>query len=260
VIDVGAGRMYVFGLIATVAFGCASTGTDNTDDGRTQDQKAAALNAQLGSDYFRQGNWEEAKRKLDKALDQDPRNVEANMVAGLLYDRLGEQSKAESYLQKAVSLDAKNPETRNALAVYLCRHGKYQAGEKEALAASLEPLYKTPWSALYNAGYCARNAGDFARAEQHFRKALEISPRFAPALYEMADLEFRSGEFLTARAFLERHLAAAPASPAALLLGARIEKSLNNRSLAADYARRLRSDYPTSDEVKILAELERTGR
>lgn len=252
-----------FTLLAAAAIGCSGGGTKtHTGDDRdlTQKQQAASLNAQLGQDYFRQGDLEEAKQKLDRALEQDSHNVQAHMVAGLLYDRLGEQAKAESHLQRAVQLDEKNPDARNALAVYLCSHGKFDAGEKHALAAAAEPLYKTPEMALYNAGFCARSAGDAARAEKHFRRAIEIQPRFAPALYEMADLEFRNGQYLIARAFLERHFAVAKPSSSSLLLAVRIESALGNKSLAADYSRRLRTEFTTSDEAKKLSELEHPTR
>ncbi len=255
-------RIGLFLLLATLVIGCAGGGTKITDDSRnlSKRQQASEINAQLGSDYFRQGNWQEAKLKLDRALEEDSHNVQAHMVAGLLYDRLGELDKAESHLERAVSLDEKNPETRNALAVFLCSHGKYQEGEKQALLAAAVPLYKTPEWALLNAGICARNSGDLAAAEKHFRRALQYQPRFAAALYEMANLELRAGQFLVARAFFERHLADGPISPAALLLGVRIETALNNKSMAADYARRLRTDYATSDETKALAEFERSGK
>jgi type IV pilus assembly protein PilF len=253
-------RSCVVLALVLVVTGCAG-GTNTRDSSElTQRQQAASLNAQLGSDYFRQGNWEQAKEKLDRALEQDPRNVQAQMVAGLLYDRLGEQGKAEAHLQRAVALDEKNPEVRNAYAVYLCRHRKFEAGEKHALQAATDPLYKTPEWALLNAGHCALGAGDIARAEKHFRRALEIQPRFAPALYEMANLEFQAKQFLLARAFFERHMSSAEVSAAALWLGVRIETALGNRSLAADYARRLKKDFTTSDETKALLEFERTAK
>jgi type IV pilus assembly protein PilF len=253
-------RCVLFVLLAAAVVGCATGGT-KTGDSRdlTQKQQASQINAQLGTDYFRQGNWEEAKLKLERALDQDPRNVQAQMVGGMLYMQLGERDKAETHLRKAVSLDDKNPDTHNTLAAFLCRYGKFEEGEKHALIAAAEPLYKSPESALYNAGNCARGHGDLPRAEAHFRKAIELQPRFAPALFELADLEFRSGEFLIARAFLERHNQVAQPSPASLLLAVRIETALGNKSLAADYARRLRNDFTTSDEAKALAAFERSG-
>lgn len=254
-------RVGVFGLLAAAAFGCGGGNMPRSEGSDlTQRQQAAALNAQLGADYFRQGDWKEAKVKLEKALDQDSKNVEAHWVAGLLYDRLNEQDKALSHLQRAVSLDERRPETRNALATYLCRHGKYEQGEKHALTAAAEPLYKTPELAFLNAGYCAQGLNDAQRAEKHFRRALEVQPRFAPALHEMADLEYRNGQYLVARAFLERYFASSQPTSASLLLGYRIETALNNKSMAADYARRLRTDFTTSDEAKSLPPLDRSGR
>lgn len=256
------GRFAFFAVLAVAALGCESGGSARTKDQKdpTQREKAAQLNAQLGTDYFRQGNWSEAKSKLERALEQDSRNVQANMMAGLLFDQLGEQSKAESYFRRAVSLDEKNPETHNFYAVFLCRHGKNDAGEKQALIAASDPLYKTPESALLNAGTCARNGGNLANAEKHFRRALQLQPRFAPALFEMADLNFRANQLMPARAFLERNLAASPAGPRALLLAYKIEAALGNRSVAADYARRLRNDFTTSDEAKALAEIEHPSK
>lgn len=249
-------RSYAFLLLAAAVVGCGGTKTRDSHE-LTQRQQAAVQNAQLGTEYFRQGDWENAKDKLDRALEQDSRNVTANMMAGLLYDRLGESKKAEGYLERAISLDEKNSEARNFFATYLCGHRKFEQGEKQALMAAADPLYKTPESALQNAGNCAQGAGDLARAEKHYRRALQIQPRFPPALLQMAELQFRAKQYLPARAFLERYLAAAPVSASALLLGVRIETNTGNRSLAADYARRLRNEYPTSDETKALAEFER---
>ena len=181
-------------------------------------------------------------------------------TAGLLYDRLGETDKAESHYSRAVSLESKNPDLRNNFAVFLCRHQKYERGEKEALIAIADPLYKTPEVAYLNAGFCARGAGDSKRAEQYFRRSLALQPRFAPALLEMADIEYQTKNLLPARAFLERYMATQPPSPVALWLGVRIERELGNRSMAADYARRLTNDFPTSDETKALLESGRAAR
>ena len=237
----------------------ACSGSKTVKD-QNQRGDAANLNLQLGIDYFRKGELQLAKDKIDRALEQDPRNANLQSTAGLLYDRLGETSKAENHYSEAVSLEPKNPELRNNFAVFLCRHKKYDKGEKQALLATADPLYRTPEVAYLNAGFCARGAGDPKRAEQHFRRALALKPRFAPALLEMADLEFKQQNYLPARAFLERHLAVQPAGPQALWLGVRIEQALGNRALAGDYGRRLTGDYPTSDEAKAFMEAARAAR
>ncbi|HKQ84528.1 MAG TPA: type IV pilus biogenesis/stability protein PilW [Steroidobacteraceae bacterium] len=224
---------------------------------KAQPERAAEINLELGIDYLRKGNLEQAKEKIDRALEQDSRNAKAQAAAGLLYDRLGEQNKSESHFERAISLDSKNPEIRNNFAAILCQRGKYERGEKMALAAISDPLYKTPEVALMNAGNCRRSAGDVKGAEEHFRKALERKPRFGPALYQLADLEFGQQNYMPARAFLERYMEVARANSASLWLAYRIERQLGNAAAADSYARRLRNEFPTSNETKELIQSER---
>src|SRR3546814_13381920 len=67
-----------------------------------------------------------------------------------------------------------------------------------------DPFYKTRAMAYGNAGRCAVEAGLMERAEGYFRKALEIDPNFADVLEDMASLSLRRGDFLRARAFIQR--------------------------------------------------------
>jgi len=231
--------------------------SSNDQLGKKDMEAAASYNVQLGISYLTQGNLSEAKNKLDRALEQNPKNAEANFVAGLLYDRLGENKKADSYYSRAVDLDPKNSEVLNGYAAFLCRKGSRDKGEKLALEAAANPLYKTPEVALTNAGNCSLDGGQLNKAEQYFRKALTVQPKYTPALLQMAELELKASNLLPARAFLERYQQAAKPNAASLWLGVRIERGLGNNTAAMDYARRLKEDFPTSDETKALLELER---
>jgi type IV pilus assembly protein PilF len=234
--------------------GCTTTGSERS---KPQPERAAEINLELGIDYLRKGNLQQAKDKIDRAVEQNPRYGRAHAVAGMLYDQLGETSKADSHFQRAVSLDPDNPEIKNNYAAYLCGKNRYERGEKLALEAAANPLYNTPEIALLNAGNCARNGGELKRAEESYRRALGIRPRFGEALLQMADLEFRQTEYRSARAFLERHLAVARATPVTLWLGARIERGLGNKAQAQQYEQRLKSEYPTASQTKELLESER---
>jgi len=215
--------------------------------------EASMRNMDLAIAYFRQGDLSSAKEKIERALEQDSRNAQAQMFAGILYQRLKEDDKADMHFDRALSLESSNSEIRNSYGQFLCARGKYARGEKLLVAAAADTLYKTPELAYLNAGYCARGAGDMKKAEQHFRSALAKNPTFTLALLEMADLEFKSNQPLLARAFLERYFSAASATPAALLLGVKIENALGNRQHAEDYARRLRADFSDSPEARSLA-------
>jgi type IV pilus assembly protein PilF len=111
--------------------------------------------------------------------------------------------------------------------------------------------------ALLNAGNCELSAGDIKGAEENFRKALAVRPRFGEALFQMAELEYRQTEYMSARAFLARYMEVGRTSPATLWLGVRIERGLGNQAQAQHYAQRLKSEYPSADQTKELLESER---
>jgi type IV pilus assembly protein PilF len=118
-------------------------------------------------------------------------------------------------------------------------------------------LYRTPEVGYLNAANCAGNAGNLKAAEEHLRKALAVRPRFAEALYQMADLTYKQTDYLSARGFLERYLAVGRSNPATLWLGVRIERGLGNDTAAQNYAQRLKIEYPRAAQTKELLESER---
>jgi type IV pilus assembly protein PilF len=243
--------LLAIGLLA----GCASSG----DQRKAEPERASQLNLDAGIYYLGRGELKLAKEKLDRAVQQNPRNAMAQATAGLLYHRLGESQKAASHFERAVSLDPKNPDILNNYAIFLCQEKKFERGEKYALQTATDPLYKTPERGYLNAGHCARDAGNLKRAEEHYRSALKLRPRFAPALFEMTELEFKQNNFMAARAFLERYLQVNRADPSALWLGVQIERGLGNASAASDYAQRLKNEFPTAAETKALLETERNS-
>jgi type IV pilus assembly protein PilF len=237
---------------ALVLAGCV-TGGDHSDP-----KQAAAYNTQLGIEYLRQGNLAQAKEKLERAIEQDPQNGIAHAAAGLMYDRLGEPTKAKRQFSRAVALEPDNADILNNYAVFLCSHGEPERGQEYFLKAARNPLYRTPEVALLNAGTCARDAGKVELAEQYLRDAIAVRPGYADALLQLADLQFAAGNGLPARGFLERYFAAGGMGPQALLLGVQIEESLGNSRAAAEYARRLQNEYPTSRQLQELLRRERS--
>ncbi len=220
-------------------------------------QRASQINLDLAVEHLRKGNLALAKEKLDRALEQDPRNAAAHSVAGVLYDRLGEPNKADTHYQRAVSLAPDNAEYKNNYAAYLCQRNRYDRGEKLALQAASNPLYKTREVAYYNAGTCARSGGALDRAEQHFRAALSVRQRFPEALLQLAEIEYEQKNYLSARGFLERYLEIGRTTPATLWLGVQIERALGNAQAAEQYATRLKVEFPNAKQTKELIEAER---
>ena len=229
----------------------ASFAQSATPDKKSLEQ-AAAINTQLAVEYLRHDNLSAAHEVIDKALKQNSRTAETQMTAGMVYDRLGEHKKSLAYFDQAAKLAKDNPDVLNNVAVYLCRSGERKRGEEYFLSAASSPLYKTPAVAYTNAGRCAREDGRLKDAEQYFRKALTFQADQPDALLQLAEVTHELGNNMQSRAFLQRYLSVAPATASTLLLGNRVELALGADDQAAEYAKRLLHDFPSSPEAGSL--------
>ncbi|MEM9385886.1 MAG: type IV pilus biogenesis/stability protein PilW [Pseudomonadota bacterium] len=241
-------------LLASALFaltGCITT-TDNPSPVEESPSEAASFNVQLGANYLRQGNLELAKEKIEKALEQDPELPLAHTYAGLLFDRLGEAERAEGHYRTSLKLQPDDSVTLNLFGAYLCRQTMAEQAERYFLAATRDPLYRTPEVPYTNAGVCLAGAGLLERAESYFRRALDANGRYGDALWQMARLSDQRGRSLQARAFFQRYAEVNSLNAQALWLGVRIERSLGDKSSAQRYADRLLSEFPDSVEARQL--------
>jgi len=216
---------------------------------------AARINARLGVEYMKQGQLAIAQDKIDKALQQDSRDPGVQMAAGLLYEQLREPDKAEKHFRLALKYGSDNPEAQNALGAFYCRNGEAKKGEANFLEAARNPLYRTPEVAYTNAGVCARRAGRLKEAEEYLRLAVNQRNPYPEALLQMANVSFERGNYLQARAFLERYLQTTTGTAGVLLLGYQVEAALGSQDGAREYATQLKSRFPESPEARTLEEL-----
>ena len=232
----------------------AATGCSTTETGALQSnpQTAADLNAELGLAYMEQGKNEEALKKLQHALELNPDSANANHYIAELYRKLGKNPEAEEHYRKALSVAPSDPMLLNNYGVFLCSQHRLDEALKKFLAAVKQPFYKTPEVAYDNAGLCALQIPDMAKAEEYFRSALRLNPRMPDALYELADLSFEQDKYLNARAFVQRYTDVATPNPRILWLGVRVERKLGDEAAADRYAKKLKELFPTAEETKFL--------
>jgi len=231
----------------------AATGCSTTETGVLQSnpQTAADLNAELGLAYMEQGKNEEALKKLQHALELNPDSANANHYIAELYRKLGKNPEAEEHYRKALSVAPSDPMLLNNYGVFLCSQHRLDEALTKFLAAVKQPFYKTPEIAYDNAGLCARQIPDMAKAEEYFRSALRLNPRMPDALYELADLSFQEQKYLHARAFVQRYLDVTTPNPQILWLAVRVERRLGDQAAAARYAQQLKERFPTAEETLL---------
>jgi type IV pilus assembly protein PilF len=249
-------RWIVSGVAVLFVGGCASSGSTTTSN--DSDTSASAYNTQLGIAYLRQGNLPLAKEKLERALKQNPRDADTHTGLALLHDRLDDTKRADDFFRSALRLAPRNPDISNNYAAYLCKRGRYDEGVARFEEVASNRLYRSPEAAYTNAGVCYRTAKRLPEAERSFQRALQIRPNYAEAALQITDLYLERSQVTEARAQIETYLNAFRPTPDLLLIGVRTMRAAGDRLAEERYARRLRLDFPDSQQARALAELQRS--
>lgn len=227
-------------LALLLTAGCASEPRKSDAELR----KAAETNTALGRQYMDRGQYEIALEKLKRAVAYDKTYAPAHTLLGVLYETIGENEDAEVEYRLAVRHDPTDGEVNNNLGAFLCSNGKAREAEPFFDMAVDDPFYTTPQVALTNAGACALDRGELDKAESYLRQSLKIDQKSGASLLPMAEVSYRQGSFLRARAFLQRYEAVAPANEESLRLGVLIETALGDERSAEKYRAELKDKYP----------------
>ncbi|MFC4727510.1 type IV pilus biogenesis/stability protein PilW [Coralloluteibacterium thermophilus] len=211
---------------------------------RADPQRAAETNVGLARGYLERGEPEVALQRLNRALELDPGSADAHTMIAVVYEQVGRPHLAERHYERATRLAPNDGGVLNNYGAWLCRNGRAAEADAWFARALDDPFYRSPGAALANAGACALQAGNQARAEEYFRRAVELRPDDAHALEQLARLSYARGEYLSARAFIERRKGAGPATADTLELGGRIEEALGDMRAAQRYRERLRTEFP----------------
>lgn len=246
-------RILIGGIAFLLMAGCVTSTTKKNSSFEVTDD-AAAQYYQLGARYYRNGNYELARLRLERALELDPRLASAHYTLALTYEQLENDRLALEHYSEAVRVEPNNYDARNAYAVFLCRQQRFDEAEKQFDRAMKVPDNDSRHVMLTNAGACMTQKPDYDKAEKYFRDALEARPAYGDALLQLAALKHKTGDNLHARAFLQRYLAVNKSSSAALYLGIQIEKSLGDERASTDFANQLLRDFPRSPEARRVLE------
>ncbi|NJO12618.1 MAG: type IV pilus biogenesis/stability protein PilW [Gammaproteobacteria bacterium] len=247
------------GLLVGLMLALGACGGDSGQR-ETSPRTAAQYNAELGIAYLQKNNVSEARGKIERALKQDPNNPVVQTAAALLYDRMGETDRADRHYSTVVRLKPKDPEALNNYAIFLCRNQRAAAGERMFLEAAASPLNRQPEMAYTNAAVCARNNARPDEAQRYFEQALSVKAGHREAMEQLAALHLTRGKPEQARNYVLRLLAGDPVSAEALWLAVRVERALGNHTAADSYAKRLKADYPSTEQARALIASERKSQ
>ena len=233
--------------------GCvtSTTGPIKTDP---NNEDAAQINYQLGARYLRAGKYELARDRLLLSIELDPKRAIAHSTLALTYEQLGNLRLARESYEQAVRTDPDNFDVQNAYAVFLCRQNRFDEARTRFERAASVVENDNAEITLTNAGVCMVQKPDYAQAEAYFRQALERKPNYGEALLQLCLLMQKQGEFLSARAFLQRYLSNNMPSASVLYLGVQIEEELGDDHARREFVNQILRDFPSSPEARRVLE------
>lgn len=211
------------------------------------DPSAASLVRQhlvVAEQRLQDGRFDEAEKQARMALRKSDRSADAHTMLALIESARGRSAQAGGYYAKAAELAPEQGVALNNYGAWLCDNGRQAESVAFFDRAIADPAYDRRVSAMANAGACLVSAGQLEQADRYLRPALETSPDNVVALAALAELQYRNGHFLEARAFSQRRLEAGAATPAALLLASQIEDKLGDTRAATRYVQQLAAEFP----------------
>lgn len=212
----------------------------------------AQVHTDLAANYYLREQYAVSLQELAAAVKVSPGYAPAYNMLGLVHGALREDARAEEYFRRAISLSPQYSEAHNNYGMFLCQRKRMQEARERFETALANPLYASPEKALSNAGACALAQGDLDAADMYFQRATLRAPAHAPAQLGLAEVGFRQGRWLAARALLRRLTEQSEVGAQALWLGVRIERRLGDREAEANYGAQLRRRFPVSMQTQWL--------
>ena len=243
------------GLALTLAVGCVTTKPSTP---KWKPEERVDIHVKLGWSYLQRGQLEIAREELERALVLDADDSRANHIMAILQIQLKNAAGADAYFVRAVRGDPENIDVRNDYGVYLCDTSRREQGMQLFDEALASPLNRRREMTYVRAATCLMGGTDWTGAETYLRNALNIEPRYADALYLMAQLKYREQKYMSARAHLQRYFDSGALNSKSLLLAVQVERNLGAQDLESSYAKQLRLQYPKSPEAKQLGRVRRT--
>ena len=212
----------------------------------------AKLRTELAALYFQAGDSIVALEELTLALSVNPDYAPAYSLRGLVLFQLKEFDSAEKDFKRALSLDDKNPEINNNFGWYLCQSGRAKESIDYFQKAIRNPLYRTPELAWLNVGACYIKLNELDAADDALRRIIRFSPENPQALYNLALVAYKRGNFEAAKMHLMTVVKKVEPNAELLWLLVRVDRRLGDRMSEESATAQLRRKYADSPEYQEL--------
>lgn len=239
-------------LLAACASGVAERGELKTASDQTATEKRADIRLQLAVGYYQDGKYEIALDEVKQAIAINPQGADAYGMRAVIYTAMHENALAEENYEHALKLAPGNPDIANNYGSFLCNAAGQPARAIPYFDAALKnPRYRSPVSALVNAGECSLKLKDRDAAERYLLDALRYAPQLPAVNEALAQVYYEKRDYTRAGFFVNRLTETAKLdtlSAGALWLALRVERKLGDRNQEATLAAQLQHRFPGSPE------------
>jgi type IV pilus assembly protein PilF len=230
-------------LALLLVAGCASAGKKDAQvQASLRLSETGRVNLALAQMSLEAGKLAQAEVLARKAMATDAGNGRVHALMGVIQSRLQRPDKARAEFERALQLGASDGTVFNVYGAWQCENGD-AAGADQTFQTAIRMRGVSLPSVYSNAGRCASQVRDWAKARVYLREGLRLAPTDRPMLLMLSEAELRLGNTLEARAFVQRSDALG-ADAGTLALAARVEDAAGDASAAARYRKRLRDQFP----------------
>ncbi|MBL1378646.1 type IV pilus biogenesis/stability protein PilW [Zobellella iuensis] len=242
-------------LMWGVLSGCVSE-TTRLSDGRQSGElefkpaEAAVARMNLGLEYLRRGDAEQAKFNLDRALSQDPKSPDVHLAQAYFFQSVSEFEQAEKSYRQVLKLSPNHGDGLNNYGVFLCSRERFEEADVMFRKAVAAPGYVQVADTFENAALCAIQNKQPQAALDYFRRALEYSPAKPRALLGAAELAAAQGDETGAFDYLARYRREHLPSPQSLWLTVRTAEAQGRVAQAQQAGAELVRLFPDSEQAR----------
>ncbi|MCL2645276.1 MAG: type IV pilus biogenesis/stability protein PilW [Betaproteobacteria bacterium] len=213
----------------------------------------ARSHTDLGQEYFFTfGRTDVALDSAKTALRIKSGYPPAYHLMGLVYMELKQASLADDAFRRALSAAPGDPEFNNSYGWFLCTQKRVSEAMSRFATSAANPYYLHKTRPYTNAGLCLLENNEPERAEVQFSRALETDPSNSEALYRLAEVGYRRGNYRNTHDLLIQYHRRFDPSARSVWLGLRAARRLGERHSEASYAEQLRSRFTGSSENALM--------
>lgn len=235
--------------------GCATT----VPSGVADKASSAEAYADLGAQYLMAGDTNNAKLVLRQSLSFDDRYARAHNLLGVAFQQEREPELAEEYFRRAAELAPMDAAIHYNFGGFLFAQQRFAEACRYLARATEDPFYVQRAQAFESLGVCYRRIGRNDAAEHAFRRTLDLAATRPLAQIHLADLMLEQGNMPDAARLFHRYREQVeqgliPHTPISLWVGYRVSRAERNTGRATVYRMMLASDFPQSEEYRLLKE------